>query len=83
MASKSTQPRALKDNLALCSKNVQLHVAKKNLLKKTRKPIGSDDLKKLAEAVGLGAETARALDRVLAIGAETASTLDRALAGQT
>ena len=52
-------------------------------LKKTKKPIGSDDLKKLAEAVGLGAETARALDRVLAIGAETASTLDRALAGQT
>ena len=63
MASKSTQPRALKDNLALCSKDVQLHVAKKNLMKKTRKPIGSDDLKKLA----------RALDRVLAVGAETGS----------
>ena len=76
---KATQLKALKESLAMCSKPVKTHVAKKNLMHKTKQPIGAADLKKLAEAVGLGAASARALDSVLAVTHETAAALDKAL----
>ena len=71
----------LKNSLTLCSKPVQLHVNKKQLMKKTKKAIAADDLKKLADVVGLGAAAAQALDRVLAISDKTSRELDLALAG--
>ena len=77
---KASQLKALQNSLALCSKPVQLHVTKKKLLLKTKKPMSAADLVKLAEAVGLGTATADALDEVLAIGASTSAILDRALA---
>ena len=77
---KASQLKALQNSLALCSKPVQLHVTKKNLLKKTKKPISASDLLKLADAVGLGAATANALDSVLAISARTSAVLDEVLA---
>ena len=63
----------------MCSKPVKAHATKKKLLHKTAQPIGVADLKKLAEAVGLGAASARALDSVLAVTHETAAALDKAL----
>ena len=78
---KASQLKALQNSLALCSKPVQLHVAKKKLLKQTKKPIAAADLVKLADAVSLGAATAAALNNVLAIGDRTSAALDLALAG--
>jgi len=78
---KASQLKALQNSLALCSKPVQLHVAKKKLLRKTKKPVSAPDLLKLADAVGLGAATAAALDNVLSIGDRTSAALDLALAG--
>ncbi|CAN6269768.1 unnamed protein product [Urochloa humidicola] len=79
VADKASQLKALQNSLALCSKPVQLHVTKKKLLKKTKKPIAAEDLKKLADAVSLGNDSAAALDKVLAIGNATSCVLDRAL----
>jgi len=79
VADKATQLKALQNSLALCSKPVQLHVNKKKLLKKTKKPIAADDLKKLADAVGLGKATAAAIDKVLTIGTATGRALDQVL----
>ncbi|CAO1943882.1 unnamed protein product [Urochloa humidicola] len=81
-ADKASQLKALQNSLALCSKPVQLHVTKKKLLKKTKKPIAAADLVKLSEVVGLGEATAKALDQVMAIGAATAEELDQVLAGR-
>ena len=61
------------------SKPVQQHVAKKKLLTKTKTNIDTEDLLKLASAVGLGDATCRALDKVLAIGAEATPVLDQVL----
>jgi hypothetical protein len=73
---KASQLKALQKNiLASCSKPVQSYVAKKQLLKKTKKPIEGADLVKLSDAVGLGAAAAQALDRVLAIGAAVGKEL--------
>nr|TKV94400.1 LOW QUALITY PROTEIN: hypothetical protein SEVIR_9G292300v2 [Setaria viridis] len=77
--SKAAQLKALRDSLALCSSAVQAHVAKKKLLMKRKKPISGADLVKLADAVGLGQETAKALDRVLAIRKATAAQLNQVL----
>ena len=76
---KATQLKALQNSLALCSKPVQQHVAKKKLLTKTKTNIDTEDLLKLASAVGLGDATCRALDKVLAIGAEATPVLDQVL----
>ena len=78
-ADKVTQLKALKNSLSLCSKPVQLHVTKKKLLQKTKKPIGIEDLAKLSDAIGLGAATARALDRAMVIGDATTRALDQVL----
>ena len=78
-ADKETQLKALKNNLSLCSKPVQLHVTKKKLLQKTKKPIGSEDLAKLSDTIGLGAATARALDRAMVIEDATTRALDQVL----
>ena len=79
IADKVTQLKALKNSLSLCSKTVQLHVTKKKLLQKTKKPIVGEDLAKLSATIGLGADTARALDRAMAIGDATTRALDQVL----
>ena len=49
------------------------------MLTKTKTNIDTEDLLKLASAVGLGDATCRALDKVLAIGAEATPVLDQVL----
>ncbi|RCV31712.1 hypothetical protein SETIT_6G200100v2 [Setaria italica] len=77
--SKAAQLKALRDSLALYSSAVQAHVAKKKLLTRKKKPISGADLVKLADAIGLGQETAKALDWVLAIGKATTAQLNKVL----
>lgn len=77
---KASQLKALQNSLASCSKVVQLHVAQRKLMKKSKKPIHTVDLIKLSNAVGLGKETAVALDRALDITKATTLKLDAALA---
>ncbi|CAN6165071.1 unnamed protein product [Urochloa humidicola] len=77
---KATQLKELHNSLAQCSKQVKLHVTKKKLMKKTKKPIAADDLLKLSDAIGLGQAASQALDRVLAIGDEAGRVLDQVLA---
>lgn len=64
MTDKASQLKALHNTLAGCSKELKLHVTKKGLMGKKKKPIPSADLRKMANAVGLDAMAVRALDKV-------------------
>jgi hypothetical protein len=76
---KATKLKTLQNSLAQCSIAVQTLVAKKKIVKKTKKPVSAADLSKLSSAIGLGVAASQALDRVLALGEETAAKLDAVL----
>ncbi|KAK3146048.1 hypothetical protein QOZ80_3BG0260820 [Eleusine coracana subsp. coracana] len=55
METKASQLKALKNSLAVCSKELKEHVNRKGLLNKKKQPVPRADLLKLANAAGLGA----------------------------
>jgi hypothetical protein len=75
----ATKLKTLQNSLAQCSIAVQTLVAKKKIVKKTKKPVSAADLSKLSSAISLGAAASQALDRVVALGEETAAKLDAVL----
>jgi len=56
--------------------SVKLHVTKKKLMRKTKKPIIAPNLVKLADVVSLGKAPTRALDCILTIDVATSGELD-------
>lgn len=62
---KASQLRALKDELQACSKQLQDQVKKRDILKKTRQPLTTADLRKLTISAGLGVKASTSLNKVL------------------
>ena len=64
MEAKATQLKMLKNTLTSCSRDLQDQVIKHGLLHK-KKPVGRQDLRKLALAAGISSSATSELDKVL------------------
>lgn len=67
MSTRASKLKALKNELAACSKGLKRQIKKVSVLKKTAAPISARDLRAIAAAAGLGAKINTAMDMVLRV----------------
>jgi hypothetical protein len=64
MTTQAVQRKALLNSLSGCSKTLQKHIAKRNILSRNRLPMGGADLRKLLAAAKLSCKAVDGADVV-------------------